>query len=474
LKFPRRSVLKALGGFAALPIGRMLSNSIAMAQGMPALKFIGVYHPHGISAETYARRAGETETTFDLNFADSALTPFDSPAAYGGRSFKNRIITFEGVDLAVAELSGTSGHGAAVTLFTGSMSAGADHNAQGMSMDQYLARTLGLGNSTPFPTLNLGVGSPGDANQDAIAHGPGGAVIRNQLDPVAVFNQVFSNLAGMGTSTAADAARRRGQSVIDFVRGDLNSLSGRLAAQEKLKLDQHLSALRDIETRLTSVAPTTCTAPARPVPTGNADASLNFPQIYKYNGGEPYFDRIANLQIDLLAQALLCDSTRFATLFLDDPGKVITVDGTQLPADVHNEVAHTYSGDTASTQVRLGRLNRYYYGKIARLMQRLDEGGLLDSTVIMAGSDMGNPSAHSTRNIPLLLAGGANGALTMGRRIKAGADCPASNQYCTAPTLALTPHNKVLVSVAKLFGDQSNTFGVATDPALITGGWAGL
>ena len=474
MKFPRRSVLKALGAFAALPIGRMLSNSIAMAQGMPALKFIGVYHPHGISAETYARRAGETETTFDLNFADSALTPFDTPASFGGRSFKNRFITFEGVDLAVAELSGTSGHGAAVTLFTGSMSAGADHNAQGMSLDQYLARTLGLGNGTPFPTLNLGVGSPGDANQDAIAHGPGGAVIRNQLDPVAVFDQVFANLAGMGTSTAADAARRRGQSVIDFVRGDLNSLSGRLAAQEKLKLDQHLSALRDIETRLTSVAPTTCTAPARPVPSGNSDPSLNFPQIYKYNGGEPYFDRIANLQIDLLAQALLCDSTRFATLFFDDPGKIITVDGTQLPADVHNEVAHTYSGDTASTQVRLGRLNRYYYGKIARLMQRLDEGGLLDSTVIMAGSDMGNPSAHSTRNIPLLLAGGANGALTMGRRIKAGADCPTSNQYCTAPTLALTPHNKVLVSVAKLFGDQSNTFGVATDPALITGGWAGL
>ena len=50
-------------------------------------------------------RAGETETTFDLNFADSALTPFDSPSLYGGRSFKSRLITFEGVDDAVAEAS---------------------------------------------------------------------------------------------------------------------------------------------------------------------------------------------------------------------------------------------------------------------------------------------------------------------------------------------------------------------------------
>ena len=464
-EIPRRSLLKALGAFASLPIGQLMYRSIAHAQGMPApLKFIGVYHPHGVSAEHYARRPTDTNTVFDLNFADSALTPFDSPTKYGGRSFKNRIITFEGVDLAVAELSGTSGHGAAVCLFTGSMTTAGDHNAQGPSLDQYLARTRGLGAGTPFPTLNLGVGASGDANQDAIAHAPGGAVIRNQLDPVIVFDQVFSSLVVNTDAAAAAAARRRGQSVLDFVRGDLNGLSGRLAAAEKLKLDQHLSALREIETRLTVVQQLTCTQPTRPQKTGNADPLNDFPRINKYNGGEPYFDRIADLQVDLLAQAIACGSTRFGTLFLDDPGKIYTVDGTALPRDVHNEVAHTYStAATAAglaTRVRLARLNRYYYGKIARLMQRLDEGGALDSTVILAGSDMGNPSAHSTRNIPLLLAGGANGQLAMGRRLQSGPD--------------LTSHNKVLVSVAKLFGDQSNTFGVANDPALITGGFPGL
>lgn len=464
-QLPRRSILKALGAFASLPIGQLMYRSIAHAQGMPVpLKFIGVYHPHGVSAEHYARRATDTDTVFDLNFADSALTPFDSPSLYGGRSFKNRVIIFEGVDLAVAELSNTSGHGAAVCLFTGSMTTAGDHNAQSASLDQHLARTRGLGTGTPFPTLNLGVGASGDANQDAIAHAPGGAVIRNQLDPLVVFNQVFSSLVVNNDAAMAEAARRRGQSVLDFVRGDLNALSGRLAAAEKLKLDQHLSALREIEARLTVVQQQTCTQPARPVKTGNVNPLDDFPKIAKYNGGEPYFDRIADLQIDLLAQAIACGSTRFATLFLDDPGKIYTVDGTALPRDVHNEVAHTYSTAAGAagldTRVKLARLNRYYYGKIARLMQRLDEGGSLDSTIIMAGSDMGNPSAHSTRNIPLLLAGGANGALTMGRRLQAGP--------------ALTSHNKVLVSVAKLFGDQSNTFGVANDPALITGGFPGL
>lgn len=473
MKLPRRSVLKALGAMASLPVGRWLSNSVAYAQGMdPPQRFIGVYHPHGIAAECYNRRSTDTETTFDLNFADSALSPFDSPSLYGGRSFKSKIITFEGVDLAVAERSSTPGHGAATTLFTGSMTTGGDHNAQNESLDQYLARTKGLGLSNRFPTLNVGVGSIGDVNQDSIAHGPGGALIRNQVDPLAVFDQVFGSLMNTDAAAAA-AARKRGQSVIDFVRGDLTSLSGRLAAQEKLKLDQHLSAIRDIETRLNAVAAMTCTLPTRPKATGNTDPALNFPKVLKYNGGEPYFDRIADLQIDLLAMAIVCDSTRFATLFLDDPGKVMTVDGTSLPADVHNEVAHRYS-DTADTQVKLGRLNRYYYGKIARLLMRLDEGGVLDHTLVMAGSDMGNPSLHSTRNIPLVLAGGVGGKLTMGRRLKAVADCPPSNQYCTAPTLALTSHNKVLVSIAQLFGDTSGTFGTANDSTLNTGGWPGL
>jgi hypothetical protein len=259
------------------------------------------------------------------------------------------------------------------------------------------------------------------------------------------------------------------------VRGDLSSLSSRLAAPEKLKLDQHLSGLRDIETRLASLpAPTAaCSPPTRPQATGNADASLNFPKILKWNGGEPYFNRIADLQIDLLAQAIACGRTRFATLFLDDPGAAMSVDGVALPADVHNEVAHRYSTTDASTQVLLGRLNRYYFGKLARLLKRLDEGGALDSTLVMVGSDMGDPSQHSTRNIPLLLAGGANGQLTFGRRLKAVADC-ASNPYCTGTALKLTPHNRVLVSICQLFGVQTQTFGVASDPTLITGAWQGL
>ena len=72
----------------------------------------------------------------------------------------------------------------------------------------------------------------------------------------------------------------------------------------------------------------------------------------------------------------------------------------------------------------LAKFNRYSYGKIALFMQKLAAAGVLDNTLIYASSDMGNPALHSTRNVPTVLAGGANGTkFRMGRRLKMAADC---------------------------------------------------
>ena len=74
----------------------------------PPQRFIGVYHPHGVAAELFTMRDGETETTFDLSHPDCPLQPFDDPATYG-RSFKDKIVVIEGVDL----LSDTNAHNSA-------------------------------------------------------------------------------------------------------------------------------------------------------------------------------------------------------------------------------------------------------------------------------------------------------------------------------------------------------------------------
>src|SRR5437868_3585397 len=113
----RRAFLRAMGaGFAALPFAGLLENSVAQAAGeaLP-LKFITIYHPHGLSAEFWAMKAADTETAFDIGYTNCSLQPFDDAATYG-KSFKDKLLVIEGVD----HLSDANGHDSAGTILTGS------------------------------------------------------------------------------------------------------------------------------------------------------------------------------------------------------------------------------------------------------------------------------------------------------------------------------------------------------------------
>lgn len=468
----RRAFLRAVGaGFATLPFFRLVEDSFAQSMGeeLP-LKFVTVYHPHGVSAEYWAMQSGDTETSFDITYENCSLQPFDDAATYG-KSFKDKILVVEGVD----HLSSANGHDSAATILTGSRITGAT-KPQNSSLDQYLAVEQGLGADTRITSLALAVGTKQLTSGEALSFGPGGEPLSKIIDPVEAFDLLFDGLV-VGDDPAAKAAaerkRRLGQSVIDFVREDVTRLQSRLAGPEKLKLDQHLTSLRELEKQLGGdVGGPTCVVPARP---------SAVPKLERYNGGEPYFDTITDLHIDLIAQAFACGITRFATLYMADLSYADNPLG--LPTDNHASVAHTYnaspighngnpvgSGDPASW-VPLARFNRYSYSKVAKLLQKLDERGVLDSTLVYAASDMGNPSLHSTRNVPTVLAGGTNGKFRMGRRIKVAADCPDSSPWCAEndPTFSATPNNRILVAIAQAFGVNTNSFGTQPDPALSTG-----
>lgn len=466
----RRAFLRAVGGgFAALPLLRVVEDAYArsMGEGLPQ-RFVGVYHPHGIAAELFTMRPGDTETKFDLLYPDSPLQPFDDAATYG-RSFKDKIVVLEGLDL----LSSTNGHESAATILTGSEIT--DELPQNSSLDQFLAVEKGLGASTPVTSVALAVGSAELTARETLSFGAGGIPISKIIDPALAFDRLFTNaIVGSDPAAGAQAERRRrlGQSLIDFVGGDVKRLRARVAPPEQAKLDQHLEALRALEKKIGDVRVRAgCSLPGRPGP---------FPALVRHNGGERYFDTITDLHIDLLALAMGCDITRFATLVTADLSYAGNPLG--LPADNHGGVAHTYAASPLGyggrpvgtgkpeTWRRLATFNRYSYGKIARLMQRLDEAGILDSTLIYASSDMGNPAAHSTRNVPTVLAGGANGKIRMGRRIRYRTDCPlgkdcdsGSSEYRTVP------NNWLLVSIAQAFGVEVHAYGRQFDTTKSTG-----
>jgi len=106
----RRSFLKSVGaGLLGFPLIDMLADSVAQAAGeaLP-LRFITMYHPHGVAAEHWIMRPTDTETNFDLKFENSSLAPFDDAATYG-KSFKDKVLIIEGIEL----LSGANGHAGA-------------------------------------------------------------------------------------------------------------------------------------------------------------------------------------------------------------------------------------------------------------------------------------------------------------------------------------------------------------------------
>ena len=469
LEWSRRSFLRAVGaGAASLPFFKMLENSAVYAQaGMTPLRFVTLYHPHGCAAELW--RPKGTDASFDISYAKCSLQPFDDAATYGA-SFKSKITIIEGMDL----LTNANGHDSATGILTGCDLQG--KTSPGIaSLDQYLAVDKALGASTRVSSIALGVGDNQNSLGANLSWSKTGAIPKI-IDPSETYRKLFGSAGGGSDATSADRQRKLGQGTVDFIRKDVNRLKGRLAAPEQQKLDQHLTSLREIEKQLTAFTATgSCAVPAAPNAT-------DFPKLQNYNGGEPYFDKITDLQIEMIALAFSCDITRFATLYMADLSRTKEL-GTKLglPDDVHGGVAHVYSGSNAfgnagapATWDPLAVQNKYSYQKGALLLKRLNELKILDSSLMLMSSDMGDPAAHSTRNVPIVLAGGVNGKIKMGRYIKLGPDCSNNMQYCDAMTDSPNPINKLLVSIATAFGVETPSYGVQKDAKLTQGGLSQL
>jgi hypothetical protein len=162
---------------------------------------------------------------------------------------------------------------------------------------------------------------------------------------------------------------------------------------------------------------------------------------------------------------MACDLTRFGTLFLGDLTRTGLIPG--LPEDIHGDVAHRYDArtdkhpGTPSTWQALATQNRYSYGKVARLLQRLDEAGIFEDTIVYVSSDMGDVARHSSRQVPTVVSGGCGGHFKLGRYLDFRDNHDGESKGI--------PQNRLLVSICQAFGVQENHFGHSHDPAITTG-----
>lgn len=262
-----------------------------------------------------------------------------------------------------------------------------------ISLDQYAAERVG--HLTRFPSLTLGVNVA--RGQRSLSWTGTGALLPCEEKASDVFRKLF--LQGSEAEVRAQVRQLdRGRSVMDAVAGQLGDLRRTLGATDRERLDQYLGGVRDLEKRLVA---------ARQWETRPKPAVAARPPVDPADPRE-YMEKV-RLMYDTARLAFETDSTRFVTLMLDSVNSpAIEVDGKNLTEGYHNLSHH---GKSPAKLAQLKAVDRWHMKLLGELFGKLKgfrEGGetLLDRTMVLYGSNLGNANTHVTTNLPVLLAGG--------------------------------------------------------------------
>jgi Protein of unknown function (DUF1552) len=307
--------------------------------------------------------------------------------------------------------------------------------ATGPSVDQRIADALAA--PTPFRSLELGVQVGTADNWGRMIYRRGNQPLPPTDDPAAVYADVFSDLHTDPAVLAQLRARRK--SILDAVGGEYSRIENQLGSADKQRLDAHLTAVREIETRLTTdlvVSNPSCHDPV--VTSVAAQENDSYPAV-------------GALQMDLLTMALACDLTRVASLQWSRSVSQVRFTWLGIP-DGHHDLSHRSDTDADAVN-KLTQINTWYATQMASLITRLKStpdaagGTLFDSTLMLWCNELAKGNTHSRQDAPYVLAGNAGGTLRTGR-------------FVSYEGQGL-PHNNLLVSLLNAMDVPDTTFGEA-------------
>src|SRR6185436_5037235 len=453
---PRRTFLKSAGCTLGLPLlDAMLPASVALAAteaATPKPRFVGIFFPHGM-APTYWEPSAEGQLPAKLPYILESL-----------HNVKEQTAILSGLWSKSAEPpEGTTGsdHWVAAAYLTGikpRKTAGSDATVGSPTIDQIIARKIGQ--ETLLPSLQLAVEDPNSSSSNC-GEGyscsytnsiswidvptPANETVQRtspipmELNPAVVFERLF----GSGATAEERMARmRQNRSILDSVRGELSSLSKELGAEDRRTVGRYTDEIREIERRIQIAAGVTDKVPVMDLPPGVPEQ----------------FDDHIKLQFDLTRLAFKSDITRVATLlgardltgrsYPFPKGELFPSGGTSV--SFHGGSHHQ---DDPTQIKRYADLNRYHVSTLAYFAQKLKEekdgdGTLLDNSLVMYGTNMGNSNQHQHYDVPHILVGGAGGQLKGGRHI--------AYERKTVPT------GNLLLSVLDLYGIHRDQQGDST------------
>ena len=433
----RRTVLRGAGAALALPLlDAMLPAATALAQtpANPKPRFVGCFVPHGMAPGYWV--PNKEGIGFDFSFCLKPLEPY-----------RDHVTILSGLHSRSAEpppgVTGADHWVAAAFLCANKpkKTAGADVYA-GTTIDQIIAQKIGQ--ETLLPSMQLAVEDPG-ANSSNCGEGYSCTYTNTiswfsptlplpmELNPQVVFERMF----GDGSTIQERAVRRaRERSILDSLRGSLSRLRRDFGPSDRARLDEYTEDVREIERRLQIAMKASSVTPA------DLTVPVGVPQS---------FDEHIKLQFDLLALAFQADITRVGTLLFARDLTGRTYPDSEAPTLGFHGGSH--HGEDPRRIAEYAKINQYHVKMLAHLVDKLaktedGDGTLLDHSLVLYGSNMGNPNQHLHYDVPHVLVGGANGRLKGGRHL-------------AYPTKTV-PTGNLLVSVLDKFDIRHEALGDST------------
>jgi hypothetical protein len=442
----RRTFLRGLGTTIALPmLDAMFPPLTALAQSAvkkAPVRLGYVYTPNGIigCSDKSPRLFMWTPKTAGANFEFS-------PTMKALEPYRDNLVVMSGLAQVTGRAlgDGPGDHArATATWLTGVhpyKTGGADFRL-GVSADQIAAKELGK--HTQLASLELGLEQPPLAgNCDSgytcaymsMSWRGETSPLPAEINPRGVFERLFGD--GESTSAADRSARLESQkSVLDYVAGSLTRLQGTLGAGDKRKLDEYLEAVRDIERRIARAE--------------EQNLTMQLPHMERPSAIPDHYEEYCKLMMDLQLIAWQTDMTRVASFTM---GR----DGSNRPypeigiSDGHHSISHHQRDEERVEKlIKIDELHTAMFGYMLKRLQETQDGDgtLLDHSLVVFGSSLSESNIHTHDDLPIVLAGNANGQVKGNRHLVYPKETPLNNLFLNMFDLAgLTP--------VKGFGDST-------------------
>ena len=415
-RFGRRSFLR--GGLAAGAIAPFAMHWLAKsARAATPKKALFVYIPDGCIPDRW--HPSGTETSFTLPSMTEPLS-----------AVREHLVFLDGLEMYAG---GATHEGGIAKVLTG---------VGNQSIDVFLGQQVGADN--PHKSVHLGVAANFQNGGGSVSFIGAGQEVKPDDDPINAFERLFGVTGGDDGN--ADVRRLRREAVLDTALLDLEGLRRRAGGSEAAKLETHQASLEEIRSRLAGGGSAACGDVVF-----NSAGYVNrsedaYPKTYEK---EENFEVVGRLQMDLAVLSLQCNLTRSASLMWSHSVSPTRIPGTGV-GQGHHDTSHY--GDPNSAQAEsFVTLQRWLTDQFAYLIAKLAatpgaEGSLLDDTIVMLCSELGDGNLHDHRRVPFVMAGGG---LRGNRYLDYRGTNGGENQ----------PHTKMLVSIAQQMGVDIDSFG---------------